>query len=98
MLGFVSKEDKKKVLQKVRENKDKDVETWKYVTEKSCVIMLLSMFLAALSIGVLRYVNIVSWELKFIAKIGLVLAVISYIGLIRGVTELTREDKKESKK
>ena len=98
MWGFISKEDKKKVLQKVRENKDKDVETWKYVTEKSCVIMLLSMFLAALSIGVFRYVNIVSWEFKFIAIIGLVLAVISYIGLIRDLTELTREDKKESKK
>jgi len=97
MWGFVSKEDKKKVLQKVRENKDKDVETWKYVTEKACVIMLLSMFLAAISIGVLRYVNIVSWEFKFVAIIGLVLAVISYIGLIRDLTELTREDKKESK-
>ena len=98
MWGFISKENKKKVLQKVRENKEKDVETWKYVTEKNCVIMLLSMFLAVLSIGVLRYVNIVSWEFKFIAIIGLVLAVISYIGLMRDLMELTRENKKESKK
>lgn len=98
MWGFINKEDKKKLLQKVRENKEKDVETWKYVEEKSCVIMLLSIFLSVLSIVVLKDVNIVSWEFKIVAIIGLVLAVISYIGMIRDLTELTRENKKESEK
>ena len=95
MLGFISKEDKKKVLQKIRENKEKDVETWKYVTEKSCVILVLSMLLTALSIGVIENVNILSWEFIMVAIIALVLAVISYIGLIRDLTELTRENKNE---
>lgn len=94
MYGFINKEELKS-LQKVRENKEKDLGIWKYIMGREFVIMILSMFLALLSIKIFEIDE--SLEIKVIAIMCFIFAVICYIGFVKALRELTRENKKESK-
>ena len=94
MWGFISKEDKK-ILQKVRENKNKDLETWKYMIGRESATMVSTMLLFAFSVSVMDYAEIINFPLsiKILAAISLVFGIINLVGMCIIFTKLTSEDK-----
>ena len=99
MWGFVSKEDKK-VLQKVRENKDKDVETWKYMIRRESSTMISTGLLMAYIGYAMEKAETTNLSLEFciITVISFVYVMINFIGMITILGKLTTKHKEESEK
>ena len=96
MSWFVSKEGKK-VLQKVCENKDKDVELWKYMLRRELATFISTCILMTYIIEVTNKTYL-SLELRVITFIYFVYIIIKMIGAIIRYGILIAEHKEESEK
>lgn len=99
MFGIVSKQDKK-VLQKIRENKDKDEETWKFIIGRETGTIITTGLLFPLAECAMNdaAMNSTFLRTKILGVIALIYYMLNVIGIATIIVTLTIGDKKEDKK